>query len=86
MRKKVMKRFSIAICCLVALLSVAASSDEKTEVKTLSVRIVPTRISKKSGRSISLWQPSQHFHVIISMSSFPCHHFQYVRQAHPVVA
>jgi len=61
-----MQRVSIAVCCLVAVLAVAANADETKPADSLSVRIVPTSFREQGGRSITLWQPSQHFHVIIT--------------------
>ena len=61
-----MERICIAVCCLLAVLTVAARSDQKKLDDSLSIRIVPTSFREKGGRSITLWQPSQHFHVIIT--------------------
>jgi hypothetical protein len=64
-----MKKICIIACCLVALLTLGAKSEEKKPVDQLSVRIVPTRSSEKGGATITLWQPTQHFHVVITNMS-----------------
>jgi len=64
-----MRRIGITICCLIAVLAVAVKSDQKKQADSLSVRIVPTGFREQGGRSITLWQPSQRFHVIISNTS-----------------
>jgi hypothetical protein len=42
---------------------------KSAEVPPLSVRIVPTSYQKDGGRTIALYQSSQHFYVVITNSS-----------------
>lgn len=50
---------------LIALMARGVSAEEKT-AESIAVRIVPTSTHDKGGRSITLWQPSHHFHVVIT--------------------
>ena len=65
-----MKRISIAICCLIAILAFAANPvAEERRTDSLSVRIVPTSFRERGGRTIVLSNPSDHFHIIITNTS-----------------
>ena len=57
------------ICSLSVVAALGRSFGEEKPADALSVRIVPTNFQEKAGRSITLWQPTQHFHVIITNTS-----------------
>lgn len=61
-----MKRIGILVCCLVTVLNLRAEPADQKPAIPLSVRIVPESFREKGGRSITFWQPAQHFHVVIT--------------------
>jgi len=62
-------RIAILFCNLSIIAALERSYAEEKPAEALSVRIVPTNFRETVGRSITLWQPTQHFHVIITNSS-----------------
>ena len=56
------------VVCMISLVVALSSSlfAEEKVADALAVRIVPERTDDHGKRSITLWQPAQHFHVIIT--------------------
>jgi hypothetical protein len=61
-----MKRACIVAGCLALTLVIRARADEPKQPPALSVRIVPDRAGDDGARSITLWQPSSHFNVVVT--------------------
>ena len=58
----------VSACFVVLFSALIAKSDERV-ADPISVRIVPTSFSKEGARTITLWQPTQHFHVVVTNTS-----------------
>ncbi|WP_435016226.1 hypothetical protein TA3x_003790 [Tundrisphaera sp. TA3] len=61
-----MKRFTWVACAVLLILTAGGRAIEPQASTPLSVRIVPTSYHEKTGRSIVLRQPSDHFAVVIT--------------------
>ena len=53
-------------CVFLAVLAVRGRAVEPQAPASLAVRIVPTRHQEKIGRTIELYQPTQHFDVVVT--------------------
>ncbi len=59
-----------AIACLLLTLSMPGDETIKEPpTRPVSIRIVPSAFREKTGRSIELHQPSQHFYVVVTNTS-----------------
>ena len=61
-----MRQALIVACVFLAILAVRGRAIEPQAPPPLAVRIVPTRHHEKIGRTIELYQPSQHFDVVVT--------------------
>lgn len=61
-----MRQARTAAWVLLALLAVIGRAGEPQAPATLAVRIVPSRYHETGGRAIELYQPSQHFDVVVT--------------------
>lgn len=61
-----MKRALIAVCLLLIAFAVRPLSAQEDSAVALAVRIVPTSFNETGGRAITLFDPSQHFSVVLT--------------------
>ena len=61
-----MKRIIFALAILLPALRATRLFAADHPADAVAVRIVPSRTDDKGGRSITLFQPAQHFHVVVT--------------------
>lgn len=64
-----MNQLSILLCSLSVMMALVQVDGQEKAAESIAVRIVPTNFREKAGRSITLWQPTQHFYVIVTNTS-----------------